>query len=92
MKKINARADDGMLIIDNPNEFEIEEALETYKPDLFLCGLKEKYLTRKFGIPTVNSHSYEKGPYAGFRGLINFARDIYEGIYAPVWKFVKEDF
>ena len=91
-EKINERADDGMLVIDNPNEFEIEEALETYKPDLFLCGLKEKYLTRKFGIPTVNSHSYEKGPYAGFRGMINFARDIYEGLYAPVWKFVKEDF
>jgi len=89
-EKINARGEDGMLIVDNPNEFEIEEALETYKPDIFLTGLKEKYLTRKFDIPTVNSHSYEKGPYAGFRGLINFARDIYQGIYAPVWKFVKD--
>ncbi len=90
-QKINARARDGVLVIDNPNEFEIEEALHTYTPDVFLCGLKERYLTRKFGITTVNSHSYDKGPYAGFRGLINFARDIYEGIYAPVWKFLKED-
>ena len=57
------------------------------KPDLFLTGLKEKYLIRKMGIPTVNSHSYEKGPYAGFTGFVNFARDIYQGIYAPVWKF-----
>jgi len=90
-EKINKRAKEGLFIIDNPNEFEIEECLEKFKPDLFLTGLKEKYLARKFGIPTVNSHSYEKGPYACFRGFINFARDIYQGIYAPVWKFMHDD-
>ncbi len=89
-EKINARQEDGVFIIDAPNEFEIEECLERFKPDLFLTGLKEKYLARKFGVPTVNSHSYERGPYAMFRGLINFARDIYQGIYAPVWKFTKD--
>ncbi|MDP3045507.1 MAG: nitrogenase component I subunit alpha, partial [Bacillota bacterium] len=73
-EKINSRAPDGMLVIDNPNEFEIEELLETCKPDIFLCGLKEKFLGRKMGIPTLNSHSYEKGPYAGYVGFINFAR------------------
>ena len=86
-EKINARHKGGILIIDAPNEFEIEEMLLEYKPDIFLTGLKEKYLARKMGIPTVNSHSYEKGPYAGFAGMINFARDIYQGIYAPVWRF-----
>jgi nitrogenase molybdenum-iron protein alpha chain len=88
-EKINARHPGGMLVIDAPNEYEIEEMLEEYKPDLFLTGLKEKYIGRKMGIPTVNSHSYEKGPYAGFAGMVNFARDIYEGIYAPVWKFIE---
>lgn len=86
-EKINARAKGGILVIDAPNEFEIEEMLVTLKPDLFLTGLKEKYLARKLGVPTVNSHSYEKGPYAGFAGMVNFARDIYQGIYAPVWRF-----
>ncbi|MDH7578590.1 MAG: nitrogenase component I subunit alpha [Bacillota bacterium] len=86
-EKINARIKGGVLIIDAPNEFEIEEMLGTLKPDLFLTGLKEKHLARKMGIPTVNSHSYEKGPYAGFAGMVNFARDIYQGIYAPVWRF-----
>ncbi|MEW6172642.1 MAG: nitrogenase component I subunit alpha [Bacillota bacterium] len=86
-EKINARSKPGVLVIDSPNEFELEEMLVTLKPDLFLAGLKEKYLGRKIGIPTVNSHSYEKGPYAGFAGMVNFARDIYQGIYAPVWDF-----
>ncbi|MDA8336191.1 MAG: nitrogenase component I subunit alpha [Peptococcaceae bacterium] len=86
-EKINAKAGKGMLVIDAPNEFEIEEMLLDTKPDLFLCGMKEKHLGRKLGVPTVNSHSYEKGPYAGFAGMVNFARDLYQGIYAPVWKF-----
>ncbi len=90
-EKINRRAKDGLFIVDNPNEFEIEECLEKFKPDLFLTGLKEKYLARKLGIPTVNSHSYEKGPYACFRGFINFARDIYQGVYAPVWKLIDNE-
>ncbi len=90
-EKINARAEDGVFLVDAPNEFEIEECLERFKPDLFLTGLKEKYLCRKFGVPTVNSHSYEKGPYACFRGMVNFARDIYQGVYAPVWKFVRDN-
>jgi nitrogenase molybdenum-iron protein alpha chain len=89
-EKINARAGDGVLIIDNPNEFEIEELLETYRPDLFLCGLKEKFLGRKMGVPTLNSHSYEKGPYAGYAGFINFARDIYQALGAPVWRLINE--
>lgn len=86
-RKINDRHKGGILMIDAPNEFELEEMLMEYKPDLFLTGLKEKYLARKMGIPTVNSHSYEKGPYAGFFGMVNFARDIYQGLYAPVWKY-----
>jgi len=90
-EKINARAKDGLFVVDAPNEFEIEECLKRFKPDLFITGLKEKYLTRKFGVPTVNSHSYEKGPYAVFRGMINFARDIYQGIYAPVWKLMRDE-
>ncbi|WAM35808.1 nitrogenase component I subunit alpha [Caldicellulosiruptor acetigenus] len=87
-EKINARADDGVLVIDNPNELELEEVIEKYKPDIFLTGLKEKYLAHKIGVPSLNSHSYENGPYVAFEGLVNFARDLYKSLYAPVWKFV----
>lgn len=88
-QKINARARGGVLVIDNPNELELEEVIETYRPDLFMTGLKEKYLSLKMGVPSLNSHSYEDGPYAAFRGLLNFARDIYKAIYAPVWRWVE---
>lgn len=46
-EKINVRHKEGILVIDAPNEFEIEEMLMELKPDLFLASLKEKYLARK---------------------------------------------
>jgi nitrogenase molybdenum-iron protein alpha chain len=34
-------------------------------------------------------HSYDySGPYAGFRGALNFARDITMGMTTPAWSFV----
>ncbi len=79
-----------VLVIDAPNEPELEEVAELYNPDFMLVGLKERYLFRKYGIPTINSHSYEQGPYAGFRGFVNFARDIYKAVCHPIWKIVNE--
>ncbi len=80
----------GVLIIDAPNELELEEAIHTFRPDFMLTGLKERYLFRKYGVPTLNSHSYEQGPYVAYRGFVNFARDIYKGVYHPIWNILRE--
>lgn len=79
-----------MLVIDNPNELELEEVIQKYKPDIFLTGLKEKYLAHKLGVPSLNSHSYENVAVCSFEGLVNFARDLYKSLYAPVWNFIGE--
>lgn len=80
----------GVLVIDGPNELELEEAIHRFKPDFILTGLKERYLFRKYGIPTINSHSYEQGPYAAYRGFVNFARDIYKAACHPIWDVLRE--
>jgi len=89
-EKIMAKAKPGHICIDNPNALEIEEYLVKLKPDFFIAGLKEKYLTYKLGIPFINGHSYEEGPYAGFEGFVNFARDIDVAVNSPVWKFISK--
>ncbi|WP_456474871.1 nitrogenase component I subunit alpha [Candidatus Pyrohabitans sp.] len=80
----------GTLVVDNPNALELEEILEEFKPDLFISGNKEKYLAYKLGVPFVNGHTYDSGPYAGFRGMIKFARDIYRAVNSPVWGLIKD--
>ena len=54
-----------------------------------MCGVKEKYLIHKLGIPSLLIHSYENGPYIGFEGFLNLARDMYSAIYNPVWNFLE---
>jgi nitrogenase molybdenum-iron protein alpha chain len=89
-EKLLAKVSEGTIIIDNPNAPELVEILEEYKPDLFVSGLKEKYLSYKLGVPFVNGHSYEEGPYAAFSGFVNFARDIDIAVNHPIWKMIRQ--
>lgn len=89
-EKIYARVKDGALLVDNPNALELEEILLERRPDLFVSGNKEKYISYKLGVPFVNGHTYETGPYEGFSGLVKFARDMDRAVNSPVWKLVRE--
>jgi nitrogenase molybdenum-iron protein alpha chain len=80
----------GTLVVDNPNALELEEILAELEPDLFISGNKEKYLAYKLGYPFVNGHTYDSGPYAGFRGMLKFARDMDRAVNTPVWRLVRE--
>ncbi|MDR3305365.1 MAG: nitrogenase component I subunit alpha [Clostridiales Family XIII bacterium] len=79
----------GDIVVDDLNHYETEALLSTLKPDIFLSGIKDKYMLQKDGAVSRQLHSYDySGPYAGFRGAINFARDLTMGVYTPAWKFV----
>ena len=88
-EKIFEQLDEGSMMIDNPNVPELEEILTHRRPDLFISGNKEKYLAYKLGVPFVNGHTYDTGPYAGFLGMVNFARDLDKALYAPIWQTLK---
>lgn len=81
---------DNSLVIDDLNHHETEVLIEKYKPDIFCAGIKEKYVIQKAGIPLKQLHSYDySGPYAGFRGAINFYREIDRLVNSRVFRFVK---
>lgn len=89
-RRIFNRVDDDVLVIDNPNGPEIEEVLDEYDIDLFISGNKEKFMAYKRGISFVNGHSYDSGPYAGFRGILNYAEDIDKAVSSSVWDVIGE--
>ena len=79
----------GSIVVDDLNHFETEEFIRVLKPDIFFSGIKDKYILQKSGIVSRQLHSYDySGPYSGFNGAINFARDVTMGIYAPAWRYV----
>ena len=80
----------GSLVIDDISQYETERLLEIYKPDIFCAGIKEKFAVQKSGIPMKQLHSYDSGgPYAGFKGAINFYREIDRMVNSKVWKYLK---
>jgi len=80
----------GTLIIDDISQYETERLLETYKPAVFCAGIKEKYTVQKHGIPMKQLHSYDNGgPYAAYRGAINFYHEIDRMVNSKVWDHIK---
>jgi nitrogenase molybdenum-iron protein alpha chain len=81
---------DNSLIVDDISHWESDKLIEFYKPDIFCAGIKEKYVVQKWGIPLKQLHSYDYGgPYAGFRGAINFYDDIEQMLSTSIWKKIK---
>jgi nitrogenase molybdenum-iron protein alpha chain len=82
--------DNDTLIIDDLNQYEAEKLVELMKPDLFCAGIKEKYSIQKLGIPMKQLHSYDSGgPYAGFKGAINFYQEIDRLVNSRVWSYMQ---
>ena len=80
----------GTLIIDDISQYETDRMIELFKPDIFCAGIKEKYTVQKHGIPLKQLHSYDYGgPYAGFKGAINFYREIDRMVNSRVWGYMK---
>jgi nitrogenase molybdenum-iron protein alpha chain len=78
------------LVIDDLNHYEAEILMEKYKPDVFCAGIKEKYVVQKAGIPMKQLHSYDySGPYAGFKGAINFYKEIDRLVNSKLFELVK---
>jgi V-containing nitrogenase delta subunit len=46
---------------------------------------------KKLHLPYVNGHGYHNGPYMGFEGAVNMARDMHNAIYSPLMKLAKFD-
>ena len=79
----------GHVVIDDYNHVETELIIKLLKPDIFFSGIKDKYIIQKGGTPSRQMHSYDyAGPYAGFKGAVNFAKDITMAIYTNAWGFV----
>ncbi|BCO07863.1 nitrogenase protein alpha chain [Desulfolithobacter dissulfuricans] len=82
--------EEGTLVIDDLNQYEAEKLVELMKPDIFCAGIKEKFSIQKLGIPMKQLHSYDSGgPYAGFKGAINFYNEIDRLVNSRVWSYMK---
>ncbi len=81
---------DGNIVVDDINHYEMEQFMKILNPDIFASGIKEKYVIHKMGKLSKQLHSYDySGPFAGFKGAVIFARDIAMGLTTPAWSLIK---
>ena len=82
--------DNQTLVIDDISQHETEMLLELYKPAIFCAGIKEKFGVQKSGIPCLQLHSYDYGgPFAGFKGAVNFYKTVDRMVNTRIWSFIK---
>lgn len=80
--------EDNTVVIDDLNHYETEVVIKALKPSFFGSGIKDKYIIQKMGVYSKQMHSYDyAGPYAGYRGAVNFAKDTAAGIHTPAWSY-----
>ncbi|MDB9516229.1 nitrogenase molybdenum-iron protein alpha chain [Roseofilum reptotaenium CS-1145] len=81
---------EGTLLVDNISHHELDVLIKRFKPDLIGSGIKDKYVIEKFGVPCKQLHNYDYGgPFAGFRGAVNFAKDVDLRVNSPTWQYIK---
>lgn len=90
-EKVIARGREGTIYIDDGNELEFFEVIEEMKPDIIYTGPRVGELVKKMHIPYINGHAYHNGPYMGFEGFINMARDMYNAVSSPLMRLAGDD-
>ncbi|MDR3089742.1 MAG: nitrogenase iron-molybdenum cofactor biosynthesis protein NifE [Desulfobulbaceae bacterium] len=80
-------ADPGTIIVDDSNPLELSAFLREKDVDVFVGGVKERPIAYKLGVAFCDHNHERKEMLAGFHGMLNFAREVYESVSSPVWRF-----
>jgi nitrogenase molybdenum-iron cofactor biosynthesis protein NifE len=87
-KLLETICDDGCILVDDSNPIELSEFVKQTGADLFIGGVKERPIAYKLGIGFCDHNHERKLALAGYEGMLNFAKEVYETVTSPVWQFV----
>ena len=59
--------------------------------DIFVGGVKERYLAYKLGIAFSDFNHDRDILFAGFKGIACFAKEVHDSIFSPVWKLARKN-
>jgi nitrogenase molybdenum-iron protein NifN len=88
-KLLKAICDDGCILVDDSNPVELSEFVKQTGAELFIGGVKERPIACKLGIGFCDHNHERKLALAGYEGMLNFAREVYETVTSPVWTFMQ---
>ncbi|MFH2043590.1 MAG: nitrogenase iron-molybdenum cofactor biosynthesis protein NifE [Pseudomonadota bacterium] len=80
--------DPGTIIVDDTNPLELSQFIKEKGVDLFIGGVKERPIAYKLGVGFCDHNHERKIGLEGFDGMLNFAKEVYNTVMSPVWRFV----
>ena len=86
-RRLKKMCGDGTIIVDDANPLELSRFMLEKDADIFIGGVKERYLAYKLGVGFCDHNHQRKIALAGFEGMLNFAREVYSSVTSPVWQF-----
>lgn len=89
MKKL---MDPTAQIIEDTSSAGFLKIIAEKKPDLIVAGGKTKYLAHKTRTPFLDINHGRKLPYAGYQGMVTFAKSLARTVLSPVWGHLQEEF
>lgn len=84
-KQIQRELGDTGVIIDDAGALELSAFLAEFQPDVLVGGVKERPLAYKAGKGFVDFNHERKKSFAGYEGMLNFAREVAATVLSPVW-------
>ncbi|KAA6301764.1 MAG: nitrogenase molybdenum-cofactor synthesis protein NifE [Candidatus Ordinivivax streblomastigis] len=86
-KLLKTICDEGCILVDDSNPVELSEFVKQTGANLFIGGVKERPIAYKLGIGFCDHNHERKLALAGYEGMLNFAKEVYETVCSPVWRF-----
>ncbi len=80
-------SDEGTIIVDDTNPLELTSFVEEKGADILIGGVKERPIAYKLGFGFCDHNHERKEALAGFKGMLNFAKEVHSSIMSPVWQF-----
>jgi nitrogenase molybdenum-cofactor synthesis protein NifE len=88
---IKSLCNEGTIILDDTNPYELEKFMKEKGADILVGGVKERPLAYKLGIAFCDHNHERKHPLCGFEGSVNFAKEVDSSVNSPVWNIVKSE-
>ncbi|MDP4146724.1 MAG: nitrogenase iron-molybdenum cofactor biosynthesis protein NifE [Bacillota bacterium] len=85
---IRSITDEGTVILDDANPYELEKFMLEKGADVLVGGVKERPLAYKLGVAFCDHNHERRHPLCGFIGAVNFAKEINLTVNNPVWKYI----
>ncbi|MBC2582417.1 nitrogenase iron-molybdenum cofactor biosynthesis protein NifE [Clostridium sp. DJ247] len=85
---IRSIANEGTVILDDSNPYELEKFILEKGADILVGGVKERPLAYKLGVAFCDHNHERKHALCGFIGAVNFAKEIDLTVNSPVWRYL----